>query len=61
MTPSFQTLAALDNAAARFDDKPTRHNATAYRAIAELYARLALIDAVELDNIISLILNYSGA
>ena len=61
MTPSLQTLAALDNAATRFDDNPTRHNATAYRAMAELYARLALIDAGELDNIISLILNYSGA
>jgi hypothetical protein len=59
--PSLQTLAALDNAATRFDDNPTPTNAAAYRAIAELYARLALINSAELGNILAVIVNHIGA
>lgn len=58
---TIQTLAPLDNAAARFEDQPSASTATAYRVLAELYARLALISPEELDNILSLVLNYSGA
>ena len=58
---SLQTLAALDNAAARYNDIPSITTAKAYQSLAELYFRLGLIDPTELDNILSLILNYSGA
>lgn len=61
MSPSIEALEALDNAAARFDDAPSAITASAYRAMADLYARLGLIDPEELSNIINLVLNWSGA
>lgn len=61
MSPSFEALAALDNSAARFADYPSDITANAYHAMANLYARLGLIDPEELANILSLVLNWSGA
>jgi hypothetical protein len=61
MSPSFEALAALDNSAARFADCPNDITAGAYHAMANLYARLGLIDPEELANILSLVLNWSGA
>lgn len=59
--PSIEALAALDNTAARFADNPSAITAGAYRTMADLYARLGLIDPEELANIVNLVLNWSGA
>lgn len=61
MSATIQTLAALDNAAARFHDAPSFETAKAYDHLAALYSRLGLIDPEEYVNIITLVLSWNGA